>query len=80
MPGNERNFALFAHAAHIQSLMSPPDSVPDSIQSAYYDWIDRRLLQELRDSEPEVFGWIVDRARELIVNAAETAVRQFGDS
>jgi hypothetical protein len=80
VPGNERNFALFAHAAHIQSLTSPPDGVPDSIRSAYFDWIDRRLLQELRDSEPEVFGWIVDRARELIMSAAETAVRQFGAS
>jgi hypothetical protein len=80
LPGNERNFALFAHAAHIQSLMSPPDDVPDSIRDAYYDWIDRRFLQELHDSEPEAFGWIVDRARELIVNATETAVRQFGAS
>jgi hypothetical protein len=80
LPGNERNFALFAHAAHIQSLMSPPADVPDSIRDAYYDWIDRRFFQELRDSEPEVFGWIVDRARELIVNATETAVRQFGAS
>jgi hypothetical protein len=76
LPGNERNFALFAHAAHIQSLMSPPDDVPESIRDAYFDWIDRRFLQELRDSEPEVFGWIVDRAREMIVNAAEAAVRQ----
>jgi hypothetical protein len=80
MQGNERNFALFAHAAHIQSLTSPPEDAPDSIRDAYYDWIDRRLLQELRDSQPESFGWIVDRARELIVNAAETAVRQFGTS
>ena len=79
-PGNERNFALFAHAAHIQSLMSPPDDVPDNIRDAYYDWINRRLLQGLRDSEPEAFGWIVDRARELIVHAAETTVRQLEDS
>jgi hypothetical protein len=78
VPGNERNFALFAHAAYLQSLMSPPDDAPDSVRDAYYDWIDRRLFQEVRDSEPEVFGWIVDRARELIVNAAETTVRQLG--
>jgi hypothetical protein len=42
--------------------MPPPDDVPHSIRDAYYDWVDRRLLQGLRDSEPEVFGWIVDRA------------------
>ena len=78
VPGNERNFALFAHAAHLQSLMSPPDDAPDSVRDAYYDWIDRRLLQDVRDSEPEVFGWIVDRARELIVYATETTVQQLG--
>jgi hypothetical protein len=79
LPGNERNFALFAHAAHIQSLMSPPEDVPDSIRDAYYDWIDRSLLQGLRESEPEVFDWIVARARDLIVNAAEATVRQLGE-
>lgn len=78
VPGNERNFAVFVHAAHLQSLMLPPDDASDSIRDAYYDWIDRRLFQEVRDSEPEIFGWIVDRARELIVTAAETAVRQLG--
>ena len=55
--------------------MSPPDDAPDSVRNAYYDWIDRRLLQDVRDSEPEVFGWIVDRARELIVYATETTVQ-----
>jgi hypothetical protein len=77
-PGNERNFTLFAHAAHLQSLMIPPDDAPDNVRDAYYNWIDRRIYRELRDSEPEVFEWIVDRARELIANAAETTVRQLG--
>jgi hypothetical protein len=80
IPGNERNFALFAHAAHIQSLMAPRANTPDTVEEAYYEWIDRRLLQGLRDSEPEMFGWIVDRARELIINTAETTVRQLGSS
>ncbi len=62
----------------MQSLMSPPDNVPDSIRDAYYDWIDRRFLQGLRDSEPEAFAWIIDRARELIVSAAERTVRRLG--
>jgi len=79
VPGNERNFALFGHAAHLQSLMPPPDGAPDSVREAYHDWVDRRLLQEVRDSEPEVFAWIADRTRELIVNAAETTMRQLGD-
>lgn len=77
VPGNERNFALFAHAAHLQSLMSPPDEAPDDIRDAYFDWIDRRLLHEARDSEPEAFKWIVDRGRELISNAADLMVRQL---
>src|SRR6516162_8846596 len=79
VPGNERNFALFGHAAHLQSLMPPPDGAPDSVREAYHDWVNRRLLQEVRDSEPEVFAWIADRTRELIVNAAETTMRQLGD-
>ena len=77
VPGNERNFVLFAHAAHLQSLMIPPDDAPDNVRDAYYDWIDRRIFRELRDSEPEVFEWIVDRARELIANAADATVRQL---
>lgn len=77
VPGNERDFALFAHAAHLQSLMSPSDNAPDDVRDAYFDWIDRRLLHKTRDGEPEVFAWIVDHARELIRNAADATVRQL---
>jgi hypothetical protein len=80
MSGNERNFALFAHAAQIQSLMAPRANTPDVTEEPYYEWLDRRLLQGLRDSEPEMFGWIVDRARELIINTADTTARQLGAS
>ena len=59
VPGNERNFALFAHAAHLQALTAPGDDTSDSVRDAYYDWLDRRLLQDVRDSEPEVLGSIV---------------------
>src|SRR5260370_2107279 len=78
VPGNERNFALFVHAAHVQSLTAPLDDIPDSIRDAYYTWIDTRLLQGLHDSEPEVFRWMVDRARELIVSTADMAGLQLG--
>jgi hypothetical protein len=71
--GAERQFALYAHAAHIQSLFSPPGHAADDVKESYHAWIDERVLQGMKETEPEAFAWLADRARESIAEAAEEA-------
>jgi hypothetical protein len=77
-PGNERGFALYAYAAHVLHIMSPPNEVSTEVREIYYDWVDKRLVKNIQEAEPEVFQWIVDRAREMIEHSTETAVAELG--
>lgn len=73
LPGNERGFALFAYAAHVQALMTAPEGSTDEVKDAYQNWVDERLVKDLRETHPEAFAWIVARAREMISQAADKA-------
>ena len=63
----------------MQSLFSAPDDVSDDIRDSYFDWVDRRVVQDIRANQPEVFTWILDRAREMIQHFANKTVLELGD-
>jgi hypothetical protein len=58
--------------------MSPPTGVSEDTKNAFYDWVDERVLQNIKYTEPEIFSWIVDRGRELIAHAADRAAAELG--
>ena len=76
IPGNERGFALYAYAAHILQIISAPD-VCNEVREAYHDWVDERVVRNIQETEPEVFEWLVERARDLITHSVETAVAKI---
>jgi hypothetical protein len=76
IPGNERGFALYAYAAHILQIISALD-VCNEMRDAYQDWVDDRVVRNIQETEPEVFEWLVERARELITHSVETAVAKI---
>jgi hypothetical protein len=47
------------------------------VREAYHDWVDDRVVRNIQETEPEVFEWIVERARELITHSVETAVAKI---
>jgi len=79
LPGNERGFALFAHAAHVQSVMTAPEGVTKEVKDAYHNWVDERLIKDMRDTQPEAFAWIVARAREMISHEADRIADELGN-
>jgi hypothetical protein len=77
IPGNERGFAVFAYANYALQITSPPNSANEAIQAAYYEWIEDRFLKRIKDYQPEVFKFMVDRSRELAVSAADQAAQKL---
>ena len=77
IPGNERGFVLYAYAAHILQIISAPD-LCNEVREAYHDWVDDRVVRNIQETEPEMFEWIVEHARELITQSVETAVAKLG--
>jgi hypothetical protein len=59
--------------------MTAPDGVTNEVKDAYRNWVDERLVKDLRDTQPEAFAWIVERAREMISDVADRAAQALGE-
>lgn len=70
--GNERNFALYAHAAQLLQLMSPLNGATEEVKQRYYAWLDESVLRDIEKSQPEVFAWLVEQCSALVALAAQT--------
>ena len=77
IPGNERSFALYSYASQILLLTSSPSAVSSDVRDAYYDWLDECVLKDIEDTQPEVFAWLVDRARELVAHSVQAALTKL---
>ena len=70
VPGNERNFALYAHAAQLLQLMPVLNEMHADVKSRYDAWLDDTVLKDIRATQPEVFAWLVDQCRSLVARAS----------
>jgi hypothetical protein len=75
---NARGFALYAYASFVLKLTSPPAQVSNELRGIYFEWITTRLLDPIKDYQPEMYEWIVARSRELAIHAAEAGTRLYG--
>ncbi len=77
IPGNERAFAVYGHASHVLLLMSAPNAVSNQVRDAYYEWVDDYVLKDIEDTQPEIFAWLVDRARDLVAHSVQAALTKL---
>src|SRR6185369_12578850 len=71
IPGGERAFATYARASQIMQLLTPLSDLSRDRRDTYYKWIDAYLLTEIKNTQPEVFSWIVAQASQLISHAVK---------
>ena len=76
-PGNEKTFTQQARASQILALLTPPPDVTPTVHDAYLAWIDETILKDTKAREPEVFAWLVERARELIAHTVQASIQEF---
>jgi hypothetical protein len=77
IPGKEKEFALYAYAMQILQIISAPD-VSDEVREAYHNWVDEWVVRNIQETEPEVFDWIVEHAREVIRHSVENVAAKMG--
>lgn len=80
LPGNERGFALFGPGSYAMQLASPLATTDRAVRDNYYDWVTTRILAPLAETQPQVYRWIVDRLRELVIGVMEDALRDVETS
>ena len=58
--------AKYGIGVDVMMLLAPQGNETDSWVSAYWKWLEERLLGPIRDSKPWLYSWIVDNYRAFI--------------
>ena len=60
------------HAAYILLLLMPFTETQQSINDAYWDWVEERILIPIKEEFPEVYEWLVNWFRNYCVKMLES--------
>ena len=61
-------FSVICYAGILHSLCYALNMTPERQNDSFHRWIDERILNELKETEPEIFGQIMASAAELFCN------------
>ena len=74
--GLERNWAIYEFAQYALQISGAPVSANLALRERYFAWITSRILNEVEQTQPEVFDWLVARVKELMVSGVEDAMKE----
>lgn len=58
------------HGVQVWSLLSASANIAPDTKERYFRWIDERVLTNINEEDPEVYSWILKRAKEFIAHVA----------
>ena len=61
------NIVKTERGAFLQLMLRPPVNVPREIQDKYWSWIEERVLVPIKGQYPDLYSWIVEKQRKLVV-------------
>jgi hypothetical protein len=69
--GGGLGIAKFGYGIQILFLLSATPNLSPEVREKYLRWIDEQVLTSLKEEDPEVFSWILERTKEFIVNVVK---------
>ncbi|MCK4825445.1 HNH endonuclease, partial [bacterium] len=64
------NVVDITRRSYIDTLLIPPDDIPTTARVEYLKWIDESILAPIKEQEPDLFTWLVEKRKALINNLA----------
>lgn len=72
-PENSAHLLLNGRGDYIIPLLTPPASTEKNIVDAYWRWVEKRILEPVKEQFPELYDWLVDW-HERTVNEIDQAL------
>lgn len=63
-----------AYGAQIMSLLSAALTMEAQVKEKYSHWVDERVLENIRDNDPKLYSWIINRTKNLIAQVIENDI------
>ncbi|MBX3615914.1 PIN domain-containing protein [Nitrosomonas sp.] len=74
IPDKADNVVRTEHAASLLLLLAPPAGVQQSVEDAYHNWVEERILAPIQEQFTEVYEWFIDRYRSFVAQIADTPI------
>jgi hypothetical protein len=65
------HMAQQGYGAQLMLALSVPLNIPPEIEDKYWVWVDERVLNSIKQENPESYSWIIKRTKELIESLVE---------
>ena len=79
-PENSDNLFLIGRGDYIIPLLTLPASTQKNIIDAYWNWVEERILEPIKEQFPDLYDWLVDWHERHVAEIAETILTEQATS
>ena len=65
------DFIKTGRGAYILLLLTSPPDASSDVKKAYWEWVEGRILVQIRDEFPDLYNWITNQLRQHILKVAD---------
>lgn len=80
VPEHAEQLVRTEHAVYILLLLIPFTDVEQSIEDAYWNWVEERILIPIQEEYPEVYEWLVNWFRNYCVKMLDSPLTEGDNS
>lgn len=73
---NGDHIAKTGRGGYLLLLLTPLVNVPREVQDEYWNWVEEKILDPVKKQYPDLYSWITEEQRELIVKIADTDITE----
>ena len=70
------NIAKTGRSGYLLLLLTPPADVSREVRDEYWSWLQERILDPIKEQDPDLYSWIIEMQRDLIAEIANTNITE----
>ena len=69
---SSNGMALYGYGSQVNALIIAPFGMTNDIREKYWKWIEKKVLKEIQEEDPELYAWLLKEAKDLISKQMNT--------
>lgn len=70
------NIAKTGRSGYLLLLLTPPADVSREVRDEYWSWLQERILDPIKEQDPDLYSWIIEMQRDLIAEIANKNITE----
>lgn len=73
---NGDNIAKTGRSGYLLLLLTPPVNVSQKVQDEYWNWVQEKILEPIKEEDSDLYSWIVEEQRRLIERVVDMNITE----